>query len=125
MIIYLIMLVLQGCIASYLYLDDALFYISSDGYTSMQVFNQPSICNKYIVFFLVSFHNQMRQLVHSNCTEQNNADFSMLIQHTNHHVNKSVIVNQHVDSTYQPARHCISKREPTCQSNAPINTSVH
>ena len=54
-IIYLIILVLQGCIASYLYLDDAVFYIPPYRYSRMKVFNQPWICNKYIVFFSCFF----------------------------------------------------------------------
>ena len=59
----------------------------------------------------------------------------MLIQHTNQHINASVIVNQHVnpthqptrqcifnehvDSTYQPTRQCISKHQPICRLNTP------
>ena len=58
-VIYLIMLVLEGCIASYLYLDDALFYILPYSYSRMKVFNQDWIFNKYIAFLLVSFYSQM------------------------------------------------------------------
>ena len=76
-IIYLTILVLQGCIASYLYLDDAVFYIPPYRYSRMKVFNQPWICNKYIVFFLVSFYNKMQQLVHDNCIEQDSANINM------------------------------------------------
>ena len=56
----------------------------------------------------------MQQSVRNNCIEQNIANISMPIQHTNQHVNASVNVDQHVNSTYEAIRQCISKRQPAC-----------
>ena len=59
----------------------------------------------------------------------------MSIQHTNQHLNTSVIVNQHVSTsvnvnkhvnpTHQQTRQCISKRQPTCRFNTLTKTSMH
>ena len=143
MIIYLIMLVLQRCAASYLYLDDAVFYMSPYSYSRMKLFNQLWICNKYIAFFLVSSYNQIQQLVHNNCIEQNNSKISMSIQHTNHHVNASVSKHQptcglNTQPTYyfttQPTRQYISWETSTNMSTQyttnistqhTTNTSMH
>ena len=65
----------------------------------------------------------MQQLVGNNCIEQNSANNSMSIQHTNQHVSASVRVNQHVDSTHnQHVNTSVSKRQQTCRLNTPTNT---
>ena len=66
----------------------------------------------------------MQQLVRNNCIEQNSAN-SMSIQHSKQHVNAPENINQHVDSTNQPTRRCISKRQPTCRFNIATNISMH
>ena len=54
------------------------------------------VANKHIVSFFVSF-----------ITKCNN--WSAITE-----LSETVVVNQHVNSTYQPTRLCISKQQPTC-----------
>ena len=80
-----------------------------------------------IVFFLVSFYNQMQQLVHNNCIEQNSTKISMSTQHTtNKSMHQLVNVNLHVDSTHnQHVHESLRKRQPTCRPNTSTNSSMH
>ena len=66
----------------------------------------------------------MQQLVRNNCIEQNVAS-NMLIQYTSQHISASVsVINMSIQHSNQHSQ-CISKRQQTCQSNTPTNTSVH
>ena len=75
------------------------------------------VANKHIVSFFVSFITKC-----NNWSEIIELSETVIVnQHVNstynQHVSASVNSNQHVDSTCQPTRQCISGSQPTCRFN--------
>ena len=100
MFLYLIMLVLQGYTASYLYLDDAVFYIFT--VTAERRF---STSFEYVVNIQFFFFFLFIPIKCNNWSTTNK-------------LSKTVNINQHVNSTHN--RHInasVSKPQPICQLN--------
>ena len=119
------MLVLQGCTASYLYLDDAVFYSCVFVFYTLQLQQnegfQPYVIYRFFFLFLfiTKCNNWSTTIALSKTVRKPTC---RLNTSTNPSMHRLVNVNQHVDSTHnQHVNVSVSKRKPTCRFNTPTN----